>query len=475
MNFTDLLFIPFVLAVLGFTHLQPWGQSVREWFLTLASWAFYSIWDPRFLPLVVGITVVSHAGALLLDRLDGAGRRRALAVLVGLLLAPLLFFKYTLFVLDSMASLLGIGPVTSLWGVGIVLPIGISFFTFHAVSYVCDVHVGKVAAEISFRRYALYIAFFPQLVAGPIIRAPDFLPQLHRPWAPPGARQAMFQINRFLWGMLKKVCIADPLASSLVDPTFANLSQASGGTIILATFAFGLQIYADFSAYSDMALATSRLLGFRLKENFAAPYLATSPKEFWQRWHISLSTLIRDYVYFPLGGSRGVSGLRAAVNALAAMLLCGLWHGASWTFVLWGGLHGLALAIGRVLPGSALPSRLRKVLGWLATQAVVMGLWFLFRLSGFADLGIAFERIAATGLLPYDLTRAYLGVLAVAAGVLYAEQAVILAWPRAGRRLRLAVLGGAGRHFVLALVQSLIILALLDPNRGGASFIYFQF
>lgn len=391
MNFGSASYLAFIVFAVVAIHLAS-GARVREWLLLGVSIFFYAAWDIRFLPLLLVVSVAGWVLGAHVARPPSPFRAWLMGFGIAGLMSPLVLFKYTNFLLENLRALgwaQESGPAHDL-----ILPVGVSFFTFQAVSYVCDVAKGRLAPEPSIIRFTVYMTFFPHLAAGPIIRAADFLPKLHAPWRAPSAQVVGFSLARFLWGLFKKLCIADALSVSFVDPVFANLSQVTGPTIVLATFAFGLQIYADFSGYSDIAIASARLLGFRIRENFDAPYLATSPSAFWRRWHMSLSTLLRDYVYIPLGGDRAVSRFRAAANVLMVMLLCGVWHGAAWTFVAWGGLHGLFLVAGRWMSGPAWP-RARRIGGWILTQTMVAGSWFVFRASDFGDVLIAGERLAS--------------------------------------------------------------------------------
>lgn len=472
MNFGSLPYLVFIAIIVVAVHFAP-SRKFREYLLLAASVFFYSAWDVRFLPLLLGI---SFAGWILGANVAGpTARFRPWVIGFGIagLMAPLLYFKYSGFLLENLAAL-GLSATPSA-AKNFILPIGISFFTFQAVSYVCDVAKGRLAPEPSLLRFSVYMTFFPHLAAGPIIRAVNFLPQLHDSWRAPSATVVAYSVGRFLWGLFKKLCIADHLSVTFVDPVFANLSQASGPTIVLATFAFGLQIYADFSGYSDIAIASARLLGFRLLPNFSAPYLATSPREFWRRWHISLSTLIRDYVYIPLGGSQGVSRLRSAANVLFAMLVCGLWHGAAWMFVAWGGLHGLLMIVFRWLPVTA-AAWMRAVGGWMFTQAVITVLWFLFRAQAFGDIQIAIDRLSSGGWKPTDLSPAFLAILAADALLIYGEQLIIRAWGSqiTSPKVRL-YFARVPVQLAFAVIMFAALVLFSDLNTGGAPFLYFQF
>jgi alginate O-acetyltransferase complex protein AlgI len=467
MNFDSLLFFAFVLVVAPVTYALR-SDRLRHVWLLAASWLFYGVWDVRFLALFILMTVVSWQGAIWI-----AAGRRVLTVTIVILVANLALFKYFDFFSASFAagarSLgFGVDPIF----LDVILPIGISFYTFQAVSYCVDVHRGKLEAEPDFIRYALYLGMFPHVIAGPIVRAVDLLPQIRAPWRAPSAEDVAQSLARFLWGLFKKVFIADRLAATIVDPVFQDPAAAPGGAIILAVIAFGLMIYADFSGYSDMAIALARLLGYRFRENFRAPYWAASPREFWRRWHISLSEWIRDYVYIPLGGSRGVSAARAAFNAFFAMVLCGLWHGAAVTYVLWGAWHGLLLVLGRASPAQAGGAGFRP-LGWVATTIAAYAGWAIFRAQSLSDIGIMVARIAETGLSFPNVGQRYLVAFAFAAIVLYAEQAAIDRWDAARRWI--APARGIWLHTGASIVLGFAMLLFFRPEVGFRNFVYFQF
>lgn len=323
-----MLFFPLVFSIYW---LMP---HHTRWFLLLcASYYFYMSWKPAYIVLILFTTFISYAAARLIEREPLRKKQRWILITALVLCIGILFFyKYFNFfsiTLSTLASrfLIPVHPVT----VKLLLPVGISFYTFQTLSYVIDVYRGTVKAERHFGIYAAFISFFPQLVAGPIERTGNLLPQIK-------ARHT-FDANRgicgakmMLWGYFKKMVIADLLAG-IVDAVFANLCGYSGFALVLAVFFFSLQIYCDFSGYSDIAIGTARLLDIDLMINFKSPYFSSSIKEFWSRWHISLSTWFRDYVYIPMGGNR-CSKLRQSVNLLTTFLVSGLWHGASWTFVL---------------------------------------------------------------------------------------------------------------------------------------------
>jgi D-alanyl-lipoteichoic acid acyltransferase DltB (MBOAT superfamily) len=385
-----LLFLPVVLA--GY-WLWP-GNFGRKLFLVAASCFFYAAWDWRFLGLL-GFVVVTTFGAswLILDCKERAAHVQSLVVLwicIGLQLTVLAFFKYFNFFEDNLAALLstiGLSPASSV--VRVLLPVGISFYTFHAITLAVDTFRGKVETRVSLLDVALYIAFFPQLVAGPIVRATVFLPQL-------ATKRSMFEEDFFaaaqaiVTGFLYKVVFSDSIAP-FVDKVFERPADYSGILLLAATFGFYCQIYFDFNGYSMIAIGVSRLFGYKLPDNFNFPYAATSLGSFWRRWHISLSSWLRDYLYIPLGGNR-LGSAKQMRNLIITMFLGGIWHGASWNFIIWGAAHGTLLAVERfsqVRRGTVANEENRSILslalGWLVTQSIVLLLWIPFRAKTLAD------------------------------------------------------------------------------------------
>lgn len=313
------------------------GKRQRQIILLAASYIFYAYWDIRFLSLLIGQTIVSFylAGKIAETEITKK-KKQYCATGIIVLLGVLGFFKYFNFFLDNVDRLSGL----NIPALHIVLPIGISFYTFQTMSYLIDVYRGNLEARKDFRDVALYISFFPQLVAGPIMRASDFLPQLDVNHEIEKKNvQEGFQI--FLFGLIKKTVIADRLAVC-VDAVFTVPAAYDTPSIICAVAAYSLQIYCDFSGYSDMAIGVARFFGYDLCRNFNLPYLSQNPTEFWKRWHISLSSWLQDYLYIPLGGNRK-GKVRTYVNLMLTMVIGGLWHGANWTFIIWGTLHGGAL------------------------------------------------------------------------------------------------------------------------------------
>jgi D-alanyl-lipoteichoic acid acyltransferase DltB (MBOAT superfamily) len=387
MLFNSLAFLGFFAIVYPLYLLLRRRHRLQNAFLLLASLVFYGFWDVRFLALMAVSTGIDYYLALRIEASsDQRAKRRCVAISVALNLLILGFFKYFGFFADSTVALLNaLGASASRTTLEIVLPVGVSFYTFQAISYVVDVYRGDIRAVRSPLDYGLFIAFFPHLVAGPIQRPVVLLPQIIEPRK---VRWDQVYAGLFLiaWGYYKKVVIADNMAL-VANPVFDSYQTQSGLDLALGALAFTFQIYGDFSGYSDIARGLSKLLGFELLVNFNLPYFARSPADFWRRWHVSLSTWLRDYLYIPLGGSRGGRWLTYR-NLFLTMLLGGLWHGAAWNFVLWGAFHGAILIAYRALGqepraaerSPAAPLRYAAVLAQVLVMfaLTVIG-WILFR------------------------------------------------------------------------------------------------
>jgi alginate O-acetyltransferase complex protein AlgI len=392
MIFTDFIFYPFLALTFAGYWLLSGRREAQLALLLVASAVFYGWWDWRFLGLIGLVILISWAAALYAARRepgDGA-RRLALVLGIGLNLALLGVFKYFNFFTDSAIAVMraiGLEPTGAI--IRVLLPAGISFYVFQAISYIVDVARGRLPAAVRIDRVALYIAFFPQLVAGPIVRAASFFPQMER--RPRFTRAlAAAGLRAFILGLAYKAGIADNLAP-LVDPVYGNaaagsapdMSEWSNSALIGATLAFSAQIYFDFAGYSLMAIGIARWFGFFIPRNFDYPYASASIADFWRRWHISLSSWLRDYLYVPLGGNRR-GGATTYRNLMLTMLLGGLWHGAAWTFVVWGALHGAALCVHRALFGTS-GRRIGFVLGLILTQLFVLLTWVPFRAETFGQ------------------------------------------------------------------------------------------
>ncbi len=380
------IFLPIVFVLYWFVANR--SLNAQNLLIVVASYIFYGWWDWRFLLLILFSTVVDFVVGLRLEK-EGVPAKRKMLLLVSILvnLGFLGFFKYFNFFLDNFVGVFSLfGVDIDAQSLNIILPVGISFYTFQTLSYSIDVFRRKLEPTRDFVAFAAFVSFFPQLVAGPIERATNLLPQfaVNRSF---DHRAAVDGLRQVLWGLFKKVVIADGCADYATS-VFSNSADASGSTLVLGAFFFAMQIYGDFSGYSDIAIGTARLFGFRLRKNFAFPYFSRDIAEFWRRWHISLSTWFRDYVYIPLGGSMGRTWIRIR-NTLLIFVVSGFWHGANWTFVVWGLLNALYFLplmlrrrnrshLGVVAEGRVLPS-LRDAGRMLATFCLTLVAWIFFR------------------------------------------------------------------------------------------------
>lgn len=392
-----LIFLPLVALIYRFTP-GKW-----RWLPLLgASWYFYASWNAALTGLIVGVTAVSWGAGLLIARTDDRRRQRLLlAADMIVCLGLLCYFKYFGFLTESLSALsqmLG-GRGFDAWAV--ILPVGVSFYTFQAMSYVVDVYRGDMPAERHFGYFALYVSFFPQLVAGPIERATTLLPQL-RAHRDPTADDLRIGLRLLLTGLFRKVVAAD-FAARFVDRVYA-LDTPDGLAVLAGTLLFALQIYCDFSGYSEIAAGSAQLMGVRLMRNFDRPYGAATIREFWRRWHISLSTWFTDYVYIPLGGSRR-GRARQILATLVVFTLSGLWHGAAWTFVVWGLLHG-AMMTADILLRERLPKgRLGRAVMTLCTFSAVTLTWVFFRAESLPHAGMLLARLVSGWDVPLALTQ----------------------------------------------------------------------
>ena len=464
----------FVVVFLGhwlLNHLaQPW-----KLFMIAASYVFYAWWDPRFVLLLVGISVIAQMGAIAVDRARSPRSRLLVnAAAVGLLLLPLAFFKYYgFFAVNVTNTLAALGIESSVPLIQVVLPVGISFFTFMAIAYVVDVYRGDVEVA-GWTDTFLYLSFFPHLVAGPIVRPGELIPQLRE-----RRDERHVDVAGAAWlilgGLFKKVVISSYLAAEIVDPVFGDPFTRSAPDALFGIVGYAIVIYADFSGYTDIAIGIAKLLGFRFPKNFDRPYAARSIQEFWRRWHMTLSRWLRDYLYIPLGGNR-MGERRTLINVFVTMVLGGLWHGAAWTFVFWGAFHGALLAANQWrrtrTPGEGAeeqqdrwPAHLRRS---AATFALVCVGWVFFRADSLETAFGLLGRLVTGWLTPTEFVNPL--VILTILGML-----ALQFWPRgfglwlqAGlSRLKPAPLG-----IVLALV--LLVIVILGPP-GVAPFIYFQF
>jgi alginate O-acetyltransferase complex protein AlgI len=386
MVFTSWAFVLFFLAVLLVLRLMP-SRWTRQLAILLASICFYGYWNKWYLLLLATPSVIDYVCSLRIeDATDPRTRKLWLWISIVTNLGLLGYFKYANFFLDNSAHLLG-KPFHRL---AILLPIGISFYTFKTMSYTIDVYRREIPACRCWWKYAMFVTYFPELIAGPIVRASVFLPQMTRSLRPSWPRAAV-GLQLILLGASKKLLVADRLAI-LSDRVFAHPALFSPLTVISAVIAYSLQIYCDFSGYSDIAIGVSRVIGFDLPENFNMPYLATSVTDFWRRWHMTLSQWLRDYLYIPLGGSRKGT-FRTYINLTLTMLIGGLWHGANWTFVVWGALHGAGLVIHKLWMQRKHPTTLPAPLAWAMTYLFVCLAWIFFRAPDFATTVLILRKV----------------------------------------------------------------------------------
>ena len=499
------LFFLSVLAIAWSLYRLP---RAHKGFLLLASYVFYAFWNWTYLPLLIGISIFAGLTAQRIQRTSSARARKGWLIAgVAVCLTALAYFKYTSFLLTNLVALWGRFaqppriPIRSP-----LLPLGVSFFVFHAISLLADCYRGKVKEPVKLGDALLYVAFFPQLIAGPILRASRFLPQLAVPRKPDPPRLnglyllvfgplypvlcaarylprlavrpylKSMRVNRALLlivsGLFKKVVISNMLATRLVEPVFSVPHAYGGWDTLLAIYGYAAQIYCDFSGYTDIAIGCALLLGYRFPRNFNAPYKSANPQEFWRRWHISLSTWLRDYLYFPLGGSRR-GPLRTYINLMVTMLLGGLWHGAAWTFMAWGGLHGLYLVFHRVwsqIRWRPLAAA-RSSAVWLWTSRIlffhaVCAGWVFFRASSFAIAFSVFRRLGTGGAATLATAPVCIVLILGLAGQYMPPRL------RNGFEVQLGKWPAVARGAALAIAVALI--EILGPT-GVAPFIYFQF
>jgi alginate O-acetyltransferase complex protein AlgI len=458
--FPTVTFAVFFMIVLPVSWALMRYQRVWRVWILLASYVFYAWWDWHFVFLLFASTIVNHVLAVAIYRSRTVGARKAfLALVVAFDLGLLGYFKYTNFFLSTADNLAG----TS-WLTNVVLPVGISFYTFMAISYVVDTYRGELVPA-SFARFAVFQAFFPHLVAGPIVRASELLPQLEEERDPRNVdiARAFFLI---ISGLFLKVVIANHLAAHIVDDVFAAPNRHSSLEVLVAVYGYAVQIFADFCGYTNIAIGIALLLGFEFPQNFASPYTAASLQDFWRRWHMTLSRWLRDYLYIPLGGNRK-GRLLTYRNLMLTMLLGGLWHGAAWTFVVWGGIHGLGLSIERAT-GWRPTSAAAKWFGRLLTFHVVCFGWIFFRADSFGRAGEVLARLFTAWGQPSPLVTTSV-VLAILVGIL-------------GQYVRPGAIGAALRGFqrlpvpaqATCFAVALTVINTLGPE-GVAPFIYFRF
>ena len=473
MIFPTLNFLLFYLVVWP----AAWGlallrqHTLHKLAIIAASYFFYCVWNWKLAFLLFGSVVLNFAAGRLIDANRGAARLWIVRLAVAANLSLLGFFKYYGWFIDSLGELLrAMGMARDLPMLEVVLPIGISFFTFQGISYIVDLHRGDLDRSRPLIDVMFFISFFPHLVAGPIVRAASFLPQLETP-PNPNRVFAGLGIVLIVWGVFKKAIVANYLAVQLVDKAFFDPTAVGALDLWFAVYGYAVQIYCDFSAYSDIAIGAAALLGYRFQRNFDQPYRAERLREFWRRWHMSLSSWLRDYLYIPLGGNRG-GEIKTYRNLLLTMLLGGIWHGAAWKFVVWGALHGGVLSVERwiesLLPKPAGAEPLwRRILAVVAVFHFVCFCWIFFRAEDMARAG---EVLA--GLLDWSkpsilLTRLHLALIAFGLAIQFTPSDTLQRTDRLVRRLS-PWWRGARAGLAILLIEAV-------GGDGAAPFIYFQF
>ena len=452
-------------------------HKFRRPLLLIASYYFYMCWNPKYIILILFTTAVSYFSALILEKQERDSiRKSVLMIALTLCLGILFVFKYFNFASESIAKglqmiSLSVNPIT----LEILLPVGISFYTFQNLSYVIDVYKGRVQPEHNFGIYATFISFFPQLVAGPIERSENLLPQI-KSEKTFDYESASYGLKLMAWGFFKKLAIADVVAR-YVDTAYSSLPTRTGFDFVVATFFFTIQIYCDFSGYSDIAIGTAKLLGVNLMTNFKSPYFSKSIKEFWDRWHISLSTWFKDYIYIPLGGNR-CSQLKTNRNLFVTFLTSGLWHGANWTYVFWGGIHGLALIIeksmGKIQIGN---SRLGRLIKWLFVFAFCNISWIFFRAESIQDAFYIIKTVFTDAMHPSVFAHTTLGISKRDVMFIIVSISILSLYDFVALKKDVIMWISSKPAIIRWAVYLILIwlILLLMPPFGTSDFVYFQF
>ena len=471
-SFEYLLFFPIVFLLYWFLFNKT--AKLQNLLLIISSLVFYGLWDVRFLVLLL-ITAFStfYIGKLIdKENLSSRNRKSLLIGAIILNIGILFYYKYFNFFIDTVYSTIYIfnnnfiGKST----LNILLPVGISFYTFSALSYTIDVYMKKVRATSDLLAYLAYVTFFPSILSGPISRATQQLPQYFEKRTF-DYNYAITAIKLILWGVFMKTCIADNV-SIYVDSVYNNLEQHNGTTLYIAAILYSIQIYADFAGYSLIAIGSGKLLGINLQTNFIRPYFSKSVTEFWRKWHISLTTWFRDYIYFPLGGNR-VSKLRWILNTMVVFILSGLWHGAAWTFIIWGTLHGLMMVIERLIYGNKLKNISDKltftnVIRIITTFNIVTFAWIFFRINSLSDALYIIKEIFSNIGTPFiDISTLLVSFMGI---IIMTMRDAVYEW-----NIPIHLLHNKNTIIRYTTCILLICYILLFGALSGGSFIYFQF
>ncbi len=454
-----------------------------RWVLLLtASYYFYMSWNPKYIILILGTTIISYLAAIVLEKTCSPQRKKLILLVTAIICLGVLFiFKYFNFALDSVCKVLNIFSIN--WTPGVMqllLPVGISFYSFQTLSYVIDVYRERIPAEKHLGYYATFISFFPQLVAGPIERTSNLLPQIKNKKVF-REEQAFDGIKLMIWGYFKKMVIAD-LVGKYVDMIYADLYSHEGFALAIVIFFFTIQIYCDFSGYSSIAIGSAKLMGINLMDNFKSPYCSASIKEFWSRWHISLSTWFRDYVYIPLGGNR-CGKIRHSINLMVTFITSGLWHGANWTFVVWGGMHGLAQIVENIFVerlNKMKKYKIGKFTSWLIIFLFCNFAWVFFRADSIAGAFYVITHFTSGIMAPIDYLREGFAVLDISIlRLCYICVMLLILFIVDGLSYKKSVLERlkAKKGWVQWIIyMALSLLVILFAQKGeAAEFVYFQF
>lgn len=461
-SFQFLLFFPLISVIY---YLVP--KQIRWIYLLVVSYIFYINWQPIYAILLFGVTIVTYLCAIAIDNVNLYSKSKKTFLFVGCLI-PLLFlgiFKYYNFINQSVFHWLDVlGLHWQIPKLKILLPIGISFYTFMAVGYLVDVYRGLMRAERNLGYYALFISYFPHITSGPIGRANRLLPQFKQP-SSLNYDNFISGLRMMVWGYFMKLCVADRL-SMYVDAVYSNIPQHNGTTLLLASLFYTIQIYGDFAGYSFIAIGASRIMGIKLMDNFIRPYFAHNIKEFWGRWHISLSTWFRDYLYIPLGGNR-VSPGRHVFNLFITFIVSGLWHGAAWNYILWGGVHGIYQIIMVLLKNVRLHLHIPIFVNIIFTFICVNFAWVLFRVDTSQAINIYAKIFSSIGLPFVDIPVFSMGLLSLL--ILFIKDSHDeYGWG-------VDLLASKYRIISYTTIIVLIIYILLYGVLDGGQFIYFQF
>ena len=478
------IFLPIVFLLYWFVAQK--NLKLQNALIVVASYVFYGWWDWRFLSLIIFSTVVDYLVGQRLRTEDKQSKRKVLlwtSIIVNL--GFLGFFKYYNFFLENFVDAFSLfGMQINANSLNIILPVGISFYTFQTLSYTIDVYRKKLEPTKDFMAFSAFVCFFPQLVAGPIERATNLLPQFYKKRTFE-YHKAVDGMRQILWGLFKKIVIADNCAE-FANQIFNNSIDYSGSTLLLGAIFFTFQIYCDFSGYSDIAIGTSRLFGFDLKQNFATPYFSRDIAEFWRRWHISLSTWFRDYLYIPLGGSRGGTWMKVR-NTFAIFLVSGFWHGANWTFVIWGALNAIYFLpllltnnnrknLGIVAEGKLFPS-FRELFAMLTTFGLTVFAWIFFRAENvshaFSYIGGIFSKTL------FSISIEDIKQLSIGAHIIYVVLLIVcfvlVEWVQRNNEHSLQFRRDNNYRILRRVFYYILIILIILFNGGKQDFIYFQF